>query len=61
MSTEQARSELAWSPRRWSLQAIGEPVAGMRDGADDQTASLARSTSGPARIREFMTGLGQRF
>jgi UDP-glucose 4-epimerase len=60
MSTERARSELGWSARRSSLQAIGELVAGMRDGADDQTAPLARATSGPARIREFVTGLGRR-
>jgi hypothetical protein len=60
MSTERARSELAWSPRRTAMEAIRELAAGMREGADDQTAPLARGTSGPARIREFLTGVGQR-
>ena len=60
MSTERARTQLGWSAQRSSLQAIGELVAGMRDGAEDQTAPLARSTSGPGRVREFLTGLGKR-
>lgn len=60
MSTERARSELGWSPQRSAIDAIGELAAGMRDGADDRTAPLARSTSGPARVREFVTGLGAR-
>lgn len=60
MSTERARRELGWSPRRTALEAIGELAAGMRDGADDRTAPLARSTSGPARIRELLTGVGGR-
>ncbi len=60
MNTERVRAELGWSAQRSSLQAIGELVSGMRDGAEDHTPPLARATSGPARIREFMTGLGQR-
>jgi nucleoside-diphosphate-sugar epimerase len=60
MSVERARRELAWSPRRTAVEALGELAKGMRDGADDRTAPLARSTSGPARIREFFTGMGER-
>jgi UDP-glucose 4-epimerase len=60
MSTERARAELGWSARRSATDAIAELVAGMRDGADDATPPLAASTSGPARIRELLTGLGQR-
>ena len=60
MSTERARAELGWAPGRTAIEAISELAAGMRDGADDQTAPLARSTSGPARIREFVTGVGGR-
>ena len=60
MSTERARAELGWVPGRTAIEAISELAAGMRDGADDQTAPLARSTSGPARIREFVTGMGGR-
>jgi nucleoside-diphosphate-sugar epimerase len=60
MSTDRAHAELGWSPQRSSLEAISELVAGMRDGAQDQTAPLARATSGPARVRELLTGLGKR-
>ncbi len=60
MSTERARRELAWEPRYSATEAIAELAAGLRDSADDDTAPLARSTTAPARIREFMTGLGQR-
>ena len=60
MSTDRAHAELAWSPQRSSLEAISELVAGMRDGAKDHTAPLARATSGPARVRELLTGLGKR-
>lgn len=60
MSTDRARRELGWEPRRSATEALAELAAGLRDRADDDTAPLARSTSGPGRIREFMTGLGQR-
>jgi UDP-glucose 4-epimerase len=60
MSTERARRELGWSPRRTAIEAVGELMAGMRDGADDRTAPLARSMSGPARLREFRSGVGGR-
>ncbi|MGI8903576.1 MAG: NAD-dependent epimerase/dehydratase family protein [Solirubrobacteraceae bacterium] len=60
MSTERARRELGWTPYHSSIDALGELVAGMRNGADDQTAPLARATSGPARVREFFSGLGKR-
>ena len=60
MSTERARRELGWSPKHAATDALAELVAGMREGADDQTAPLARATGGPARVREFLTGLGQR-
>ena len=60
MSTERARRELGWEPRHTSVEAVTELVEGLRDGAEDQTPPLARATSGPARAREFLTGLGQR-
>ena len=60
MSTERARRELGWEPRRKATEAIRELMIGMRDGADDQTPPLARGTSGPARVRELLTGLGAR-
>jgi nucleoside-diphosphate-sugar epimerase len=60
MSTERAARELGWTPRMSSLQAIQELVAGMREGAGDETPPLAAGTSGPGRVREFLTGLGER-
>ncbi len=60
MSTDRARHELEWAPRHSATDALRELMAGMRDGADDGTAPLARSTSGPARMHEFLTGLGRR-
>lgn len=60
MSVERAHAELGWSPEHSSLQAIGELFAGLREGAQDQTAPLARATSGPARARELLTGVGKR-
>ncbi len=60
MSTERARDVLHWTPRVSSTDALHELVAGMRAGAEDQTGPLARATSGPLRVREFLTGLGHR-
>jgi UDP-glucose 4-epimerase len=60
MSTERARAQLGWSESRSATEAIAELVTGIRDGADDATAPLARSTSGPARVRELLTGVGKR-
>ncbi|MFL5859895.1 MAG: NAD-dependent epimerase/dehydratase family protein [Solirubrobacteraceae bacterium] len=60
MSIERARRELGWQPRHSAAEALSELLEGMRDGADDETAPLAASTTGPARVREFLTGLGQR-
>lgn len=60
MSTERARRELDWTPRMTALDAMRELLAGLREGADDQTAPLAGATTAPARIREFLTGVGQR-
>ena len=60
MSTERARAELGWTPRYDSKDALRELIAGMRAGADGPTPPLSRATSGPLRVHEFLTGLGQR-
>jgi nucleoside-diphosphate-sugar epimerase len=60
MSTERARRELGWSPRHTATEAISELAVGLREGADDRTAPLARSTTGPARVKELLTGVGKR-
>ena len=58
MNTERARQELGWSPSRSATEAISELMAGMREGADDRTAPLVSSTSGPLRVRELLTRVG---
>jgi UDP-glucose 4-epimerase len=55
-----ARRELAWAPSIGALDALRELVDGLRDGADGPTPPLARPTSGPLRLRELLTGVGQR-
>jgi len=60
LDTSRARRELGWTPTRTATAAMTELIDAMRAGADDQTPPLARGTTGPARIREFMTGVGGR-
>jgi UDP-glucose 4-epimerase len=60
LDSARARSELGWDPKYTGTQALTELIAAMRQGADYQTPPLARATSGPGRIREFLTGLGAR-
>jgi nucleoside-diphosphate-sugar epimerase len=60
MDLQRARTELEWTANRSATDALGELMAGMREGADGPTPPLSRATSGPLRIREFLTGMGQR-
>jgi nucleoside-diphosphate-sugar epimerase len=60
MDSSRARTELGWEPRRSSIDALRELLAGMRSGADADTPPLARRTSGPARVRELLSGVGAR-
>ena len=58
MSTERARNELGWTPRRTASEALLELIDGMREGAGGPTPPLDPATSGPARVREVLTGIG---
>jgi len=60
LDSTRARAELGWSPRHGSLESLAELMRGMRDGSDYPTPPLARSTSGPFRVRELLTGVGNR-
>ncbi len=60
LDSARARDELGWAPRRTSTEALTELIEAMRRGDDYQTPPLAGGTSGPGRIREFLTGLGAR-
>jgi UDP-glucose 4-epimerase len=60
LDTTRARSELGWSPRYSSEEALLELVDGLREGAGIETPPLSPRSSGPARSREFATGVGAR-
>lgn len=60
MSSERARAKLGWSPTVSATAAVSELLDGLRSGADAPTPPLARSTTGPLRWRELLTGVGRR-
>ena len=60
MDVTRARTELGWEPRRGAGDALLELLQGMREGAGLPTPPLDPATSGPARMREFATGVGRR-
>ena len=60
MDTTRARDELGWTPRRTAGDALLELLEGMHDGAGTGTPPLDPATSGPARVRELLTGVGSR-
>ena len=55
-----ARSELGWEPQHRSTDTFRELLEGLRLGGDYPTPPLARSTGGPLRVRELLTGVGAR-
>jgi nucleoside-diphosphate-sugar epimerase len=59
MDTARARNELGWEPKHSSVDAFNELFDGIREGAGLDTPPLAPETSGPARAREVLTGVGQ--
>src|SRR4051794_28340563 len=60
MSTERARTELGWTPRHSSADALLDLLAGMREGAGVDTPPLDSSAGGPLRSREILTSVGGR-
>jgi nucleoside-diphosphate-sugar epimerase len=60
MDSLRARSELGWEARHSATESLRELLAAMRAGTDYGTPPLSRRTSGPARLREFVTGVGAR-
>jgi UDP-glucose 4-epimerase len=60
MDSSRAREELGWSPRFSSSQALEDLLDGLREGSGLATPPLDPATSGPARIRELITGVGAR-
>lgn len=60
MDTARARAVLDWSPTRSSFDALEAFLAGLREPIGGPTPTLAPHAGGPARIRELLTGVGQR-
>lgn len=60
LDSARARRELGWQPTHTGTAALSELIDAMRRGIDYQTPPLARTTSGPGRVRELLTGLGVR-
>jgi UDP-glucose 4-epimerase len=60
MDTTRAREELGWTPRHGAGEALLELLAGLRQGAGIDTPPLESGGAGPARLREFASGVGAR-
>jgi UDP-glucose 4-epimerase len=60
MDSSRARAELGWEPRHSATDSLRELLDAMRAGTDYDTPPLSRRSSGPARAREFATGVGAR-
>jgi nucleoside-diphosphate-sugar epimerase len=60
LDTARARSELGWDPARSATDTLAEVIEGIQLGVDYPTPPLARCTTGPARLRELLTGVGRR-
>jgi UDP-glucose 4-epimerase len=60
MDTTRARTELGWTPQHSTGDTLLDVLAGLREGAGLDTPPLSPKTSGPARIREILTGVGRR-
>jgi UDP-glucose 4-epimerase len=60
MSTERARRELGWEPRRSADEALLELLDGLRHGQGISTPPLDPRTGGPLRSGELATGVGAR-
>ncbi len=60
MDTGRARRELGWEPRKTSLEALAELLAGLRRASGGKTPPLDPKAGGPLRAGEFATGVGSR-
>src|SRR4051794_3588298 len=60
MDTTRAREELGWTPSVSSLDALEDLLDGMRNAEGGRTPPLEPTAGGPARAREFATGVGQK-
>jgi UDP-glucose 4-epimerase len=60
MDTSRAREQLGWEPTRTSLEALDDLLEGMRHAEGAPTPPLEATAGGPLRVRELVTGVGQK-
>jgi UDP-glucose 4-epimerase len=60
MDTTRARDLLGWEPTRSSLEALDDLLEGMRHAEGAPTPPLEATAGGPLRVRELVTGVGQK-
>jgi UDP-glucose 4-epimerase len=60
MDSGRARTELGWTPQWTASEAFLDVLVGVRDGAGLETPPLSPGTGGPARVRELLSGIGER-
>ncbi|HEY3435581.1 MAG TPA: hypothetical protein VGK41_08005, partial [Solirubrobacterales bacterium] len=60
MDTSRAREQLDWEPTRSSLEALDDLLEGMRHAEGAPTPPLETTAGGPLRMRELVTGVGQK-
>jgi nucleoside-diphosphate-sugar epimerase len=60
LDATRAREELGWLPAHTGMEALRELMEGMRTTSGMDTPPLSPSTGGPARVREFTSGVGSR-
>jgi UDP-glucose 4-epimerase len=60
MAADRAREELDWRPRRSARETLEDLLEGLRTGAGEATPPLKSGGAGPFRVRELITGIGQR-
>jgi nucleoside-diphosphate-sugar epimerase len=60
MDISRAKLELGWEPRTGSLDALGELLLGIRDGAGGDTPPIDPAAGGPGRLGELASGIGSK-
>lgn len=60
MDTSRAREQLGWEPTKTSLEALSDLLEGMRHAEGAPTPPLEATAGGPLRVRELVTGVGQK-
>jgi nucleoside-diphosphate-sugar epimerase len=60
LDVSRARHELGWNPQFSAADALLDLLRGLQEGAGAQTPPLDPDTGGPARAKEFATGVGTR-